>query len=338
MRQKKILVVLIALMLMVSFAGCGASAGGDGELKDVSLRLSWFVKGEFTHLLVAKELGYFEEEGLNVEIREGSEKVIPTQLLVNGEDDFAYIAASDMLIARDKGMDLIMAMCTLQKNPVGVMSFPDAGISSPADMVGKKIIDTAGGSLSSFWEPFLKTNNVDPDDVELIIADWGAKNTSLLNGEVDGVSAFATNELASLRVEEGKNFNFFAAADYGYNLMAHGIITSRDYYRDNPDVVEGMVRAVQRGMQYMRENPEEAARIAAELYPDNLEEAITLEQVKETIRYYHTPNSEGMPLGWVELEDLQSTADVLYESGALEKPVEDLESTFTNEFLDESVK
>ncbi len=339
-KMKWIVVCLIGLMVVASLTGCSPAEPevGEGELTDVNIRLSWFFKGEFTHLVVAKELGYFEEEGLNVEIREGNEKVIPTQLLVNGEDDFAYIAASDMLIAVNEGMDLVMPMCALQKNPVGVISFPEAGILSPQDMVGKSIIDTAGGSLSSFWEPFLRTNNVDPDDVELIIADWGAKNTSLLNGTVDGVSAFATNELASLTIEEGKDFNFFAASDYGYNLMAHGIITSREYFDNNPEVVAGMVRGLQRGMQYMIENPEEAARIATEAYPEESVLEINVAQVKETIEYFHTPRSEGKPLGWVELADLQDTADILFESGAIGNEIQNLEDLFTNEFIDESIK
>lgn len=308
------------------------------ELTPINLRLSWKYKGEYAHLFAAKELGYFEEEGLDVTILEGSEKATPMQLLVSGDDQFAYLDPGDLAPAIAAGMDLVNVGTFLQTMPVGIATHGDVPNSSPQDMIGKKVVDTAGSTWTLIMDPFLKANDIDPKKVEIIIADWGAKTTMFLEKDVDMVAGYVTNDFQILQVQQGLKLNYWLVADYGFNMLAHGIVTSREYAGKNPEITAGIVRAVQRGAKYAAENPEEAAKIMSKLFPEVLPEDVTIAQVKATVQLFHTPKTEGQPYGWASEEDWERTIALLFDNGGIESRLEKATDYFTNDYIDMSIK
>ena len=185
------------------------------ELTPINLRLSWKYKGEYAHLFAARELGYFAEEGLDVNILEGSDKASPIQLLVSGDDQFAYLDPTKTIPAIHQGMDLLIVGTFLQKMPVGVATLSDVKNDGPQDMIGKKIVDTAGSTGTIIMEPFLKLNGIDPSKVELVIADSGAKTSMFLGRQVDMMSGYITNDFPVLEVTQGVKLNTWLFADYG---------------------------------------------------------------------------------------------------------------------------
>lgn len=353
-------IVLLTLVVTVVFtlvAGCAPKPAAEGiteevtaeetkeieeatpeeapspELAKVNLRLSWLVKGEYAPLFVALNKGYFEEEGIEMNIIEGSEKATPTQLLISGEDQFAYIAADDVIRARAAGMPVVMVANILRKTPQIVMALPETKMDNPQDMAGKKLVDTAGGTLTLILKAFLQANGVDPASVEVVIADWGAKNTLFLEGDVDMMSAYGTNDLPTLQIETGLDFNYFSVADYGFNMLAHGLVVSEEYLKNNPDVIRGVIKAVQRGVEFTIDNPEEAADISTSLYPENLKQDITRLQVEQTIKHFYSENTEGKPIGWQSEEDWERTVTIIYENGGVDSR-EEATKYFTNELIE----
>jgi NitT/TauT family transport system substrate-binding protein len=113
LRNKKWFSISLLVVAATVLAACGSAATEvpiveepaeePAELTPVNIRLSWLVKGEFVHVYMAKELGYFEEEGLDVTILEGSPDVTPMQFVVSGEDQFAYVAMDDVARGRAEG-------------------------------------------------------------------------------------------------------------------------------------------------------------------------------------------------------------------------------------------
>ncbi len=332
---KTAMVVLMVLSVSaLCFAGGAAeTVEEEGGLTPINLRLSWLVKGEYSHLFVAQEKGYFEEEGIDINILEGSEKATPIQLLISGDDQFSYLAADDMIVARTKGMDVKMTSCILQKLPQVVMAMPDVKLDGPADMAGKKVVETAGGSLPVVLDAFLSYNGVDPDSVELVIADWGAKTAAFLNGDVEMMGGYATNDLATMEAKMGMEFNYFFLGDYGFNMMAHGIVASTEYIEENPEIVAAVNRAVRRGAEYTVAHPVEAADIMSALFPDSLVKEITRKQVERTIELFTTPETEGKPLGWISEDSLEQTISILYDNGAIDSR-EPVGNYYTNEFIE----
>jgi NitT/TauT family transport system substrate-binding protein len=152
LRNKKWFSISLLVVAATVLAACGSAATEapiveepaeePAELTPVNIRLSWLVKGEFVHVYMAKELGYFEEEGLDVTILEGSPDVTPMQFVVSGEDQFAYVALDDVARGRAEGMPLLMTSSFLQISPVSIASLAPAENNGPQDMVGKTIAGT----------------------------------------------------------------------------------------------------------------------------------------------------------------------------------------------------
>ncbi|MCC6148585.1 MAG: ABC transporter substrate-binding protein [Anaerolineaceae bacterium] len=314
------------------------AAPAEKALTPINLRLSWKYKGEYAHLFAARELGYFKDEGLDVNILEGSDKANPVQLLVQGEDQFAYLDPTKTIPAIHQGMDLLIVGTFVQKMPVGVATKASVKNDGPQDMVGKKIVDTAASTGSLIMEPFLKLNNIDPASVELIIADGGAKTSMFLNDQVQMMSGYVTNDFPVLEVTQGVDLNYWLFADYGYNMLMHGILGSREYIEKNPEITAGLVRAVQRGSKWAHDNPAEAAKMMHNLFPDILPEDLTVAMWNEALKMFFTENSKGQPYGWQSEKDWEDTIEKLYSTGVIKERFDDVNKYFTNDYIDMSIK
>jgi NitT/TauT family transport system substrate-binding protein len=188
----------------------------------------------------------------------------------------------------------------------------------------------------------MRTQGLEPDDAELLVTDWGAKQPMFLEGDVPLMSTYTTNEVAMIEVDLDRELNVWMLADYGFNILAHGIVTSEKYEADNPAVVRGINRAVARAAAWTVENPEEAAGRSAALFADVLgdgdliSEEVVLRQVEETIKLYHTPNTLDKPCGWIAEADAERTISLLFDNGAIENrdPVSEY---YTNDYIDSDI-
>lgn len=348
LRDRKWFAIGLLAVAATVLAACGAQAteapavDEPEELVPVNIRLSWLVKGEFVHVYMAKELGYYEEEGLDVTVLEGSPDVTPMQFVVSGEDQFAYVALDDVARGRSEGMPLLMTSSFLQINPVSIAALAPAVNNGPQDIVGKTIVDTPGGTLALIWDAFMRSQGLEPDDAELLVADFGAKTPMFLEGDVELMSTYETNDAVQVEIGLGRDLNTWKIADFGFNMLAHGIVTSEQFKEDNPDVVRGMNRAVARAAAWTVENPEEAGRRLAALFVDVLgdsdlvSEDVTIGQVLETIKLYHTPNTLNEPCGWIAEADAERTISLLFDNGGIENR-DPVSAYYTNEFIDPDV-
>jgi NitT/TauT family transport system substrate-binding protein len=308
----------------------------EAALTPVSVRLSWLVKGEYVHVYMARELGYFQEEGLDVKILEGSPAASPMQLVAAVGDEFAYDALDEVARARSEGMPVIMVSSFLQTNPQSISALAPTKNDGPQDLVGKQIVDVPGGTLALIWPAFMRSQGLEPTDAELLVVDFGVEETMFLGGEVELRSSYSTNDIPLVEVGMGRDINYWKIADFGFNMLAHGIVTSEQYLAENPEVVAGMVRAVQRGAAWTVENPVEAAQRMSALFPDVLPENVTIRQVEETIKLFHTPNTLDKACGWIAEEDAERTIALLYDNEGIETR-EPISAYYTNDHIDPGI-
>ncbi len=351
--DKKWFVISLLVVAAAVLAACGTQATEEPaveepaveepvELTPVNIRLSWLVKGEFVHVYMAKEQGFFEDCGLDVSVLEGSPDVTPMQLIVSGDDQFAYVALDDVARGRAQGMPLFMTSSFLQTSPQSISALAPLENNGPQDLVGKTIVETPGGTLAMIWPAFMASQGLTVDDAELLVVDWGAKQPAFLEGEVPLMSSYITNDVVMIEVDLDTALNTWKIADYGFNILAHGVVTSEQFAADNPDAVRCMTNAVQRGAAWTVENPEEAAKQLSAIFADSIgdsdlvSEDVTIEQVARTIQLYHTPNTLNEPCGWIAEEDAERTISLLFDNGGIESrdPVSEY---YTNEYIDPDI-
>src|ERR1041384_2151554 len=127
------------VVLTMLFGVLPASAGGPAELPLVRVQLHWMHQAQFAGLYVANALGYYEREGIRVELVPGGPGVEPLEALAQSRVDVAIGWLSGALDAREKGRDVVN-IAQLFKRPATILVCRrDAGIRRPADVRGKRI-------------------------------------------------------------------------------------------------------------------------------------------------------------------------------------------------------
>lgn len=313
-------------------------AADSKEKKNLRVQLSFLMQSLDAPLILAVEKGYFAEEGLNVSYERGFGNSDTISKLGTGNFDMAF---SDMYNAlefneKNPGNRVLAVAVTQNKAPFSIVSFKDSGISSPKDLVGKKLGAPAGDGPRKLFPLFAQEVGIDPASVNWTTMDAKLRESFLLQGQVDAVSGFSTSVLPSL-LKAGKtmnDINVFYYTDNGLDFYGNAILTSAAFAEKNPDAVRGFVRAYLRGMQDMLKDPSAGldAVIAADQSKlmDRTAEKARLEIALE--RMFVTPEVEKSGLGSVDPQRLETTIQQTVQGFGL-KSNPKVADIFTDEFL-----
>ena len=279
--MKKILRVLLFCLLVILAVACGKKDsqgnGGNGEKKSdespskkISIVLDWTPNTNHTGLFVAKELGYFKEEGLeNVEIVQPPEGST-TALIGAGGAQFG-ISFQDTLaksFSSDSPVPVTAVAAIIQHNTSGIISLKDKGIDSPKKLEGHKYATWDDEIEKAILKKIITDDGGDFKKVKMI-PNTVTDVVTALKTDIDAVWVYyawdgVATELAGLQT------NFLNFADYGKELDYYSpvIIANNDYLKKNPEESKKVLRAIKKGYEYAIANPEEAAKILVKNAPE----------------------------------------------------------------------
>lgn len=331
---------LFTLLIMTVFAlvGCQSQSNDsetnsvsdtNKELKKVSVVLDWTPNTNHTGLYVAKEKGYFEEQGLDVDIIMPGETGAD-QLVASGNAEFGVSYQESITLARTQGVPIVSVAAVIQHNTSGFASPADLNITSPKDFEGK----TYGGWGSPIEQAVLQTlMTVDQADInKLDIVNAG--NADFFTMKNQGID-FAWIYYAWTGIEaelRGEKINMVYLTDYTEKLDYYTpvLATNEELIAKNPDTVKAFVTAATQGYEFAIEKPEEAANILSAAVPE-----LDSELVLESQKWLSTKYQDDAPRwGEQKLEVWKNYADWMTEHGVLEGEF-DPEKAFTNDFLPE---
>jgi len=231
----------------------------------VVLQLKWEHEFQFAGYYAALWQGFYESEGLDVEIRPVSRAdgstVSPSKELLAGKVDFA-IGATDILILRDQGEDVVALASIFQRSPNALFSLEGTPINSVGQLAKLKI-----GSSTDYTSDEIKTlfnehgfgsNNVDINYLTPTI-------NALIEGKVDVIATYGVSLMYAAE-EKGVNLNHLLLSDHGLQFYGDTLYTHQSVIDSRPDVVEKFIRATVRGWEYALQNKTTVAeKIAKEL-------------------------------------------------------------------------
>lgn len=217
--MKKILVfLLIAVMTLSSFAACGGEDSANDnaeELKEVDVVLDWYPNALHAFMYVAIDKGYYEEEGLKVNIRFPSNANDAISMVAAGKADIGLYYQQDVIQARANQSVPVKSIGAVVQGPLNiVLSLKDKNINSPSDLVGKTI-GYAGTELSeAIVRSIMENVGADYSDVTLVDVGFDLMS-SMTTGNVDATIGCLVNHEVPQMEEEGFEVSWFDFDDYG---------------------------------------------------------------------------------------------------------------------------
>lgn len=301
------------------------------ELRPVTMQTDWGFNGPNSGFAVAKEKGFFAEEGLDVTINEGKGSGNTAQIVGSKAAQFGFSDGYVVANSISKGIDIKMVAAIFRRNPAAAIVLERSDIKSPKDLEGKRVGIPTGSAQFQQWPAFVKGCGLDGSKVRVVNVDPAGAPPALLSGQVEAIAGFAQGWTPAIELRGNEKARMFWYADCGVSTISNGIIVHNDLIKESPELIAPFVRASLKGFLYARQNPSEAAQIIKE-YQQSADPAMTTREMELSWSTWVTPTTAGKPLGWMPEEDWKSTVDILKTYGGVTTDL-DPASMYTNEYV-----
>ena len=278
---------------------------------------------------MAKDLGYFKEEGLDVEIVQPPEGST-TALIGAGGAEFG-ISFQDTLaksFARENPVPVTAVAAILQHNTSGIISLKEKGIDSPKKLEGKKYATWEDNIEQAILKKLVTDDKGDFSKVKLIPYTITDVVTGLKT-DVDAVWVYyAWDGIATERA--GLQTNFLKIRDYGEELDYYSpvIIANNDFLKKNPEIAKKVLKAIKKGYEYAMKNPEESAKILVKNSPELDINLVTASQKWISKEY----QSDAKEWGIIDGNRWNRFYEWLYKNKAVEREIPK-NFGYSNEYL-----
>ncbi len=220
----------------------------------------WLDQFEFAGFYAAKEKGFYEDVGLDVELKKFDPTLDLTKRVLNNESDFG-LNSSSLLIDKSNGKDVVLLGTIFQSSPLVLIGLKNSNIKTFSDIKNKKIMIANNQENFAPLQSMLKSQGLRVEDLNFIAHSFNADD--LINKKTDLMSAYITNELFILN-EEGYETTIFNPKDYGFNFYEDILFTSKEFALKNPKLVKDFYNATMKGWKYAFENVDEVAKLIYE--------------------------------------------------------------------------
>ncbi|MCH8924612.1 MAG: ABC transporter substrate-binding protein [Proteobacteria bacterium] len=238
------------------FGLVAALAPHSARAEPLTILLDWFINPDHGPIIVALEKGYFAEAGLEVTLVEPANPNDPPKLVAAGQAALAVSYQPQLHMQAAAGLPLTR-VGTLVATPLSTLLVLDDGpIKSIADLKGRTVGFSVGGFEDAVLSAMLARHDLTLDDVKLINVNFSL-SPSLLSGQVDAViGAYRNFELNQLAIEGHKGRAFFVEEE-GVPPYDELILIANSGNLDDPRLAKAL-RAIERGVQYLINHPQDA--------------------------------------------------------------------------------
>jgi len=232
------------------------------ELKKVSLQLLWKHQFQFAGYYIAKEKGFYEEEGLEVELREFTNRQNITEDVLKDKVTFG-VGRSSLLLEKANNKNIVLLASIFQSSPNILLAKKDSHIDTIKDFKNKKIMITDDAKTDAIFIAMLHSNGIDMSDLEIQKHSFNVDD--LINDTTQVISSYVSNEPFALN-KQGIKYTTFHPRDYGYDFYNDILFTSEKNLYTNYKDVKNFTLATLRGWTYAFEHIEETVELILKKY------------------------------------------------------------------------
>lgn len=305
--------------------------GAHAQTTDVTVVLPGSSALAWYPMIVAKQQGFFAEEGLNVSIQslDGSGAVI--QAMEAGRAEFGAPGPGPALNAYARGADIKYFYNLFSRGLFVLAGERSDNLAGAADLSGKQIgVSTSDGAEVSFTRSALASVGVKPDDYKFVTI--GQEGMAVTAFQRDTIHAFAAS-FTGIAVLKDRGIDIVDLTPDGLKLFGNGLAVRGSVYRENPDMVAAFTRAIHKASLWGQKNRDGVLDDGETYNPQEIERRDYASALLASVIQQYAP-FEGHALGYLPESGWQAWHESLLATKELDKPIADLSAIYTNEFVE----
>ena len=312
----------IFILAMAAAIGCAFTLSVPAQAQTkLKLVLNWKYQGPQGWFFLADDRGYFKAEGLEVQMDQGNGSGAAVPLVANGTYDvgFGDINALIEFAARKPEDAPIAVYVMFNQPPFTVAVKADSPIKSPKDFEGKTLGGAANDGALKLFPALCQLTKIDCSKVNITNMQPNLREQMMMNGQVDGVFGYVNTIRFSAKLMgvQDNQIRFINYGDYGMDLYSNAIIVSKKLAKENPKAVEGLIRALNKGMQDALKDIDGAVAAVAKREP-LIKVPVEHERFVQTLKdEMNHPEIATIGLGNVNPERLKKSIDILVAANNL---------------------
>lgn len=342
-RVRLISMAVVGLAALVWATSAAAPAAAQGKRVRLAYGVAAIDPSTAPWLSAAKTAGFWQEEGLDVQVTGFSGAGPALQLLANAQVDAVFTGTPDMLRLREEGLPIRTVANAYDSNHIYPVVLADSPIQKIQDFRGKKMgIQTMTGSIALWTKVLLQSNGLTLNDLAAMIpVGTGAPAVhAIKSGQVDILTEWH-GHYALLETQFGLKFRKFDKdPSLAQNSFVQAFFVRDETMQNDPQMVIGLLRGIAKGIILARENPKAAARGHFEQFPRTQPTGVPLEEALERTAKIisinvelSTRSSQARRWGYASPAQVERVRDVLHEAGVIKKKLP-WQEYYTPEFID----
>ncbi len=283
-------------VIAIALAGSlGFAAVAEAQTR-IAYANDWRWEGPAAPFLMALDRGYYEEEGLAVTMDTGQGSLEAIPRVASGTYQMGFADINSLIRFRDQNPDLdVRGVLMVYNNPAfAIIGRRSLGVEEPKDLEGRTLGAPAPDGAFAQWAAFVDANDIDADAVTIENVGFPVREPMLAQGQVDAVTGFSFSSFINLKAAgvPEDDISVMLMSDWGLDLYGNVVIVNPQFAEENPEAVEGFIRATIRGLKETIDDPEAAVQyvlnhndvVTAEVELERLEMALEDNIVTDEVR------------------------------------------------------
>ncbi|MBW9214659.1 ABC transporter substrate-binding protein [Mumia sp. zg.B53] len=253
---------VLASLVLLTACGGDDDAGADGP-DEVTVGVIPIV--DTAPIWLGKEKGFFEDEGIDLEIETTTGGAAAVPGVVSGDFDFAFGNVVSLMVGADQGLPLTFVTNGTSSAGVepdfGAVLVPgDSPVKTPKDLAGKTVsVNNLKNIGDTTIRAAIETDGGDPEDVKFVEVPFPEAPAALANDQVDAI--WVLEPFMSAALADGARAVTYNYLDMSPELDIAGYFTTTEYAGKNNDLVERFSRAMNKSLDYAGDNDQEVRDI-----------------------------------------------------------------------------
>lgn len=331
--SKKYVFLILSVLFIVATVpvfSTGLPEAETQQLRKATLRLNWKLTGPHVAYYYGVQKGFFKQEGIDLELKEGNGTVTTAQMVDNKSDTFGLADAAALIPMVEKGMPIKCIAMVSPKTSLSVVARKDSGITKLKDLEGKKLAVTAGDSLTQLWPAVVAVNNLEASKINLVYVDAAAKVPVVLEKKADALLGSSSDQNFILEAQ-GVPTVTLDFADFGVNVLNLGIWVHQDTIKNDPELIRSFLRGLKKSFDEYLKDPE-AALVSMLKDKPEIDPVVTRNQATAYLKQLKSPNCPTIELLYNCPQDWEQTLQIMKTYRELDLKLKPTDY-YTNEFF-----